>query len=176
MRPLKPDGTLWAGLDANAVLQNICRAVHDELHERDTLRGVPKSGSVGRYVNNVFRVDPRLSALKHSGQEYIEEVKRRWRAFCGTPKDPATELKRIGLSPEPPVNGATSLRGLDVTIERAISEGIRAGIEAALSNGRTNHEGGRNATGRTPGRGRKPRTNQPAEQSELGTEADAATK
>ena len=139
MRPIKPDGATWSPVDSNRMLQHFHEQVRAELHERDVARGLPKSGACGRYVRNTFVVDPRLSALKHSGAESIARRRELWTEFCSTPKDPATELGKLGLTPSPDETPTSRLVGLDgalgQAVQAAIQRGIEAGLAAALSNG-----------------------------------------
>jgi hypothetical protein len=140
MRPTKLDGSTWNPIDSNAMLQSIRRTVIDELNARDVARGLPKSLACGKWVNRngtpTFVVDPRLSALKHSGEEASTEWVKRWQAFCSAPRDPLTELAKIGETPAPDETPRTHVQGLAPSIQEAIAEGIKAGVAAALSNGR----------------------------------------
>jgi hypothetical protein len=122
------------------MLQSIRRKVIDELNERDVARGLPKSLACGKWANSggqkVFVVDPRLSAIKHSGEEASKEWTRRWQDFCSEPRDPLTELAKIGEKPAPDSTPRTHVQGLAPSIEAAIAAGIAAGLKAAgLNNG-----------------------------------------
>jgi len=142
MRPTKLDGSTWNPIDSNAMLQSIRRKVIDELNARDVARGLPKSLACGKWVSagpgqKVFVVDPRLSALKHSGKESSTEWVRRWQDFCSAPRDPLTELAKIGEKPAPDETPRTHIQGLAPSIQEAIREGIAAGLKAAgLNNGK----------------------------------------
>jgi hypothetical protein len=139
MRPQKLEGGSWHAIDSNRMLQHFKQEVVAALRERGRARGIPLSGACGKWIHRgndaTFQVDPRLSALKHSGEEASREWVKRWQAFCSEPRDPLTELSRIGERPQPDETPRTNIHGLSETVEAAIARGIQAGLAAAQTNG-----------------------------------------
>jgi hypothetical protein len=122
------------------MLQFFHRQASDELNARDVARGLPKSLVCGKWIPNeggqLFVVDPVLSKIKHSGQEFIKLRGAKWAAFCSEPRDPVIELGKIGATASADETPRMHMQGLAPTIQAAIAEGIRAGVAAALGNGR----------------------------------------
>jgi len=140
MTPRRLDGSAWSAGDANKMLQFFHRQAADELNARDVARGLPKSSVCGKWKPNeggkLFVVDPVLSKIKHSGQEFNQLRGAKWVAFCSEPRDPLTELAKIGEKPAPDGTPRMHMEGFAPVIQAAISEGIKAGVAAALGNGR----------------------------------------
>lgn len=117
------------------MLQFFHKQARDELHARDVARGLPKSGSCGKWIGHggdkTFIVDPLLSRLKSSGQEHNVLRGKKWSEFCAEPRDPTIELAKIGFTPSPDETPRARVDGLNAVIESAISRGIAAGLTAA---------------------------------------------
>lgn len=136
MRPRKPDGTQWSPIDSNAVLQHIGREITKETNIRDIARGCPDDGhgnaAACELRGETYVVNPHWARLKTPGSHWIAEIRRRWAEFCSEPRDPATELAKIGETPTPDETPRMNLQGLTPAITEAIRLGIAAGVESAM--------------------------------------------
>ncbi|MDO8630464.1 MAG: hypothetical protein Q7R41_08215 [Phycisphaerales bacterium] len=142
MRPRKPDGSSWNHEDSNAVLQHLSREATRELSARDVARGLPKSLATGAYDRSgVYRINERWSRIKHSGEEKTNLLMQRWQAFCAEPRDPQSELGKIGLTASPVE--PSPMAGVGPMVQAAIAAGIQAGLAAAPGNGQAESKRGR---------------------------------
>jgi len=111
MRPIDSEtGTPWSAEGSNLKLQEIRAGVIQELCARDMQNGVPEDGKV--YTETVIepkegergrpqyivRIDPRLVAVKHKGEETKRLVRARWASFCSEPRNEKDEVKDAQLS------------------------------------------------------------------------------
>jgi hypothetical protein len=119
------------------MLQHIGREITRETNIRDIARGCPDDGhgnaATCELRGHTYVVNPHWARLKTPGSYWINEIQRRWGEFCSEPRDPATELAKIGMTPEALPAGTGNVSALGPAIQAAISEGIKAGVAAALA-------------------------------------------
>ena len=144
MDPKQLNGQPWRTSDTVRMHVWFRTEADRQLRQRDhDLYGIPLDGRVSEPVRRgtitEWRVNSEWSKNRHSGKDREALQEKLWTEFCSEPRDPDTELAKIGLAhqddPLPP--GALAMRAAMAPIveqNRVLIEQNRQLLEALKAN------------------------------------------